>query len=251
MKKTLIILCILINTNIYGQIETAAAALLTTLGVIFSVEELEEKLELEATQWILENKPNIKVFEVKVLGKGLRNIVDLQKSSYMAFTVKEFLIKDLPDEKYNIYTKTNKNSVLIMYAFRGFINQYGVTMKEVYSELIDKEMWLDRMENLVNDITNTNKNVREVISKGRIGHRGVSSSLERNVSENPKKNEINFYKINSDTHIVSDYSEEFLFVYTGYLYGNRKTLGIFNKKTKRLIEMKEKTIRDIHKFLLE
>ena len=54
---------------------------------------------------------------------------------------------------------------------------------------------------------------------------------------------IPFYKINGDSYFISDYSDKMKLVY------NEKSLGIFLKETKVLVQLSRRSLRDVHDFL--
>ena len=56
--------------------------------------------------------------------------------------------------------------------------------------------------------------------------------------------DIKKFNVDGDSYIVSDYVDEFKYLY------NEKALGMFHIKTNRLFQVRSKSIMEIHEFLL-
>ena len=52
-----------------------------------------------------------------------------------------------------------------------------------------------------------------------------------------------FYNLTGDAYLATDYNEDVKFIY------NEKSLCVFLKKTKNLVQMRKKTIIETHTFL--
>jgi hypothetical protein len=244
MKKSfLIFISILIaNSNsFYSQDASEVAAGLAVGAAIaaVSVSSIKEEAELRATQYILSNYDNFKKFNVKaMISSSSTKLTDMSRASIIPFEVYEF---DIIDKDYGEYDfKVINRFILMCYGTSGFINQYGVRYNMVSWELIDKELWFKRLEKYVESSSNTSLDIAEALEEGFVVNKGVTKKGDFFNSTNLA---IEFYNLNSDSYIVSDYSDEFKYIY------NENSLGIFNKKTKVLSQIRRKTILEISKFL--
>ena len=95
MKKLLIILLslslFLSSRNSISQngAQTAAGIGLIAGGVI-SYEQQKEMYELEGTEWMLKNKPEIKAFSLKIIDLDGKKGSDLSNAEFYNFKVVEF-----------------------------------------------------------------------------------------------------------------------------------------------------------------
>ena len=96
----------------------AAATILAIGGVIASMENAKEQLELGATEWVLKNT-NMTQFNIETILMEGSKVSDVSRSSFVPFKLYEYEIIDLPDGAYefNIVSRY----VLMMYDFPGFI----------------------------------------------------------------------------------------------------------------------------------
>lgn len=256
MKKlyiTIILVCFLLKPNLsYSQdgsdIAVAAGALIALGGAIGSVNAAEEQLELKATEWVLANM-DMKKFNVEILSFGSTKLSDVSSTAVVPFKIYEFELKDLPDGETQ-FTIVNRY-VLIMYSFPGFISANGIDFTDVVYELVDKELWFKRMTNYVSSASSTDIDVALAIEEGIILNKGVTNGAKKTRSGaafgnnyEGKELKIRFYKLDEDSYIVSDYEDEFKYLY------NEKSLGMFHKPTGRLFQLKAKSIREMHEFLL-
>ena len=136
-----------------------------------------------------------------------------------------------------------KRYVLMMYGYPGFINEYGVRFDKVIWELVDKDLWLKRMEGYVKSSSNPTIDVSEALKNGYVVNKGVTNGKSSNTFLGSSNLAIEFYELNEDSYIVSEYSDDFLYVY------NEKSFGLVNKETGVLMQVKRKTILDISKYL--
>ena len=256
MKKlyiTIILVCFLLKPNLsYSQdasdIAVAAGALIAIGGVIGSVGAAEEQLELKATEWVLANM-DIKKFNVEVLSFGSTKVSDMSSTGVVPFKLYEFEINDMPNGEYQ-FTIINRY-VLLMYSFPGFISSNGIDYTDVFYELVDKDLWFKRMGGYVTSASNTDVDINTTLKEGIILNKGVTNGAEKTRGGAAFGNnydgddlKIRFYKLDGDSYIISDYEDEFKYLY------NEKSLGMFHKPTNRLFQVKAKFIRDIHSFLL-
>jgi len=253
MKRSYLILLILIlifkPKHNYAQDEGAAvaAAAILAIGVIASMENAEEQLELGATEWVLKNT-NMTQFNIETIVMEGSKVSDISRSSFVPFKLYEYEIIDSPDGTYefNIVSRY----VLMMYAFPGFITDAGIDFSKVRYELIDKTTWFKRMKGYIIAASNADPlTIDNALENGTILSKGVTASI-KNSSGRPYGNNysgddliIRFYKLDGDSYLVSEFSDD-----NKYLY-NEKSLGIFHKETERLFQVKTLSVRRITDFL--
>ena len=86
--------------------------------------------------------------------------------------------------------------------------------------------------------------VVEALEKGYVVNKGVTNIKQKTTVLNSRDLAIKFYDIDEDSYIVSDYTDDlFRLVY------NENSLGLFNKKTGVLVQLRRRTILDISKYL--
>ena len=78
--------------------------------------------------------------------------------------------------------------------------------------------------------------LKKALKEGKIVNTGVRAKKA--------KDDINFYKIGGDMYLVTDYSEDFKFVY------NERSFGMFLKETRDLVQIGRNDLIRIHKFIL-
>lgn len=101
--------------------------------------------------------------------------------------------------------------------------------------MIDSEEWM-KMMIAYTKVASEEKNeaaLREALLSGVIDNKGIKVK---------GKITIPFYKLDGDSYLVTDYSPTMKFVY------NEKSLCIFLKNTRNLIQMRRQTIIDTHLF---
>ena len=254
MKRRYILLLVLIlifkpKLN-YAQgedVAAAAAGLLAIGGIIASVENAKEQLELGATEWVLKNT-NMTQFNIETILMEGSKLNDISRSSFVPFKLYEYEIIDLPDGTYefNIVSRY----VLMMYAFPGFITDGGIDFSKIRYELIDKSLWFKRMTGYLTAASNADlSTITDALENGTILNKGVTATTKSS-SGRPYGNNYNgddliirFYKLDGDSYLVSEYSDD-----NKYLY-NEKSLGIFHKETERLFKVRPLSVRRITDFL--
>tara|TARA_Y100000739_G_C20541524_1_gene433790 strand:- start:164 stop:913 length:750 start_codon:yes stop_codon:yes gene_type:complete len=221
--------------------EEIAAATAVGVGIaLLSISQAKEMAELSATEWILGNT-DMKKFNVKTISFNGKKLKDMSSSSLIPFEVYEFDIDNKPNGDYEF--SVIKRYVLMMYGYPGFINEYGVRFDKVIWELVDKDLWLKRMEGYVKSSSNPTIDVSEALKNGYVVNKGVTNGKSSNTFLGSSNLAIEFYELNEDSYIVSEYSDDFLYVY------NEKSFGLVNKETGVLMQVKRKTILDISKYL--
>jgi hypothetical protein len=240
MKRNIILLIITVllipkfskaQNNNAAAIAGVAGGLLAIGAGIAAVEEMKERAELTATQWILANHPELKSFSLKTLDFNGKKLKDMSSTSVISFKIQEFN----PTDKIIL---DGKKQVLFGFTSFGWINEAGIDFNKVKWFLIDSEEWMNMMI-AYTKVSSSEKNetiIKEKIKKGRIVNNGVKIK---------SKLEIPFYKLEGDMYLVMDYSTEMKLIY------NEKSLGIFLKETGDLVQMARNNLIETHEFYFE
>ncbi|HEA20919.1 MAG TPA: hypothetical protein ENH87_08365 [Pricia antarctica] len=239
MKKTLLILCLIIYlfpNNIKGQNEGAAIAAvaggLVAIGAgIAAVEQMKEQAELTATEWFLTNHPEYSRFSLKTLAFDGKKLKDMSSTSVITFTIREFDIKDNEPE-------LGKKMVLFGFTSFGWINEYGIDFEKVEWFLIDSDEWMNMMieySKVASGEENTEL-IKKTLESGKVVNRGIKAK---------KGDDIDFYKIGGDMYLVTEYSPEMKFIY------NERSLGIYLNETMNLIQIGRGDLINIHEFFFD
>ena len=236
MKKTLlfIILALLISKQSFSQNNGATAvATIAAIGAIgagiAAIEDMKEQVELTATQWILENHPEMSSFSLKTLDFEGKKAKDMSNVSVITFKIQEFMPKDEP-------VLDGKKQVLLGFTSYGWIGEQGVDFNKVSWYLVDSDEWMKMMVAYAK-VSSSEKNdstLQETLTNGVIVNKGLRVK---------NKIVVPFFKLEGDMYLVTDYSPEMKLVY------NEKSLGIFLKKTNDLVQMRRGSVIDIHEFL--
>jgi len=242
--KLLVIIFLINPLNSFSQNNdnAAVAGAVVAAGIIaaLSVENAKESFELRATEWILNNTSMTK-FNVQTIAFSGVKMKDMSYASVIPFRVYEYDIINKSNGEYEF--EILKRYVLLAYGYPGFVNENGVNYKKVYWELIDKDMWFKRLEAYVKSSSNPTIDVVEALENGYVVNKGVTNKRQ-NMHVKSNDLAIRFYDIDEDSYIVSDYSDDmFRIVY------NENSLGLFNKVTGMLVQIRRRTILDISKYL--
>jgi hypothetical protein len=240
MKKSVLMLIILVllipkyskaQNNTAKDIATVAGGLLAIGVGIAAVEEMKERAELTATQWIVLNHPELKSFSLKTLDFNGKKLKDLSSTSVISFKIQEFN----PSDKIVL---DGKKQVLFGFTSYGWINETGIDFNKVKWFLIDSKEWMNMMV-AYSKVSSSEKNeaiIKEKLSTGKIVNNGIKVK---------NKVEVPFYKLEGDMYLVTDYSSEMKFIY------NEKSLGIFLKETGDLVQMGRNSLIETHEFYFE
>ena len=239
MKKITLVFLVLLSIlpkNMQSQgegepIAAVAGGLLAIGAGVAAVEQMKEQAELTATQWILENQPNLESFSLKTLDFDGKKLKDMSSASVMTFKIQEFEPSDKPD-------LNGKKQILFGFTSYGWISEYGIDFTKVKWHLIDADEWMNMMiayAKVSSDKSNENL-IEETLRDGKIVNKGVKTR---------KGEDIPFYKLDGDMYLVTDYSPEMKIIY------NEKSLGIFLKETRDLVQISRGAIIDIHEFFYE
>ncbi|WP_264520934.1 hypothetical protein [Flavobacterium sp. N1994] len=237
MKKILLILIVITllfpkQARAQNNTATAIAATVATAGLItaaiLSSEDMKERAELRATQWVLANHPEFTTFNLETFDFNGKKAKDMSTTTVISFKIQEFtpvMNPKLDGKKY----------VLFCFTSYGWISDQGMDFSKVNWYLIDGEEWLKMMVTYtkVSSEEKDEKVLKETLLAGVIENKGIKVK---------GKMVIPFYKLDGDSYLVTDYSSDMKFVY------NEKSLCIFLKKTGDLVQMRRQTIIDTHLF---
>lgn len=237
MKKSIILFLAftyLLSQSLKAQDNTATAVAAVAGGLaaigagIAAIEQMKEQAELTATQWILTNHPEYSKFSLKTLDFDGKKLKDLSSTSVITFKIREFEIKK------GLPVLGNK-LVLIGFTSFGWINEYGIDFTKVRWFLIDRNEWLNMMTSYskVASGENNEEIILEALKNGKIVNTGIKVKKGEN---------IDFYKIDGDMYLVTDYSPDMKFIY------NERSLGIYLKESMDLVQIGRGDLIKIHDF---
>jgi hypothetical protein len=132
MKFRILILILLLQANNFRaqKAEVAAAAVGAGIAIFAAAAAYDafvEKLENEATEWVLMNRPECKEFQLKIMNLRGEKITNLSEISSCTFVVKP---------------KEGKEFVMIWIVSEGWWNDFGVNFGRIVVEQFDKDRWL-------------------------------------------------------------------------------------------------------------
>lgn len=238
MKQSIILLItiiFLVPQNLKAQddgaIIAAAGGLLAIGSGIAAVQQMKEQAELTATEWFLTNYPNQNRFSLKTLDFDGKKLKDISATSVISFKIQEFDIVDNNPE-------LGKKYVLFGFTSFGWINEYGINFDKVKWFLIDGDEWMNMMTSY-SKVASGEKNeeiIREALKEGKVVNRGIRAK---------KGKDIDFYKIEGDMYLVTDYSPDMKFIY------NERSLGIYLKETMNLIQIGRGDLIEIQEYFFD
>ncbi|MEC7772616.1 MAG: hypothetical protein VX798_15645 [Bacteroidota bacterium] len=213
-----------------GAAIAAGVGALALIGAgVAAVEQMKERAELTATQWVLSNHPEMTSFSLKTIDFDGKKVKDMSSATLISFKIQEFEPKEdsvLDGQKF----------VLLGFTSHGWINEYGIDFSKVKWFMLDKTEWTKMMTAYVEVASGSDSVSEETIVEGKIVNRGVRVK---------GKNVLPFYKMSGDMYVVTDYSNEMKFVY------NERSLGIFLKDTRDLVQIKRGSLIELHEFFFE
>ena len=218
----------------------AAVAVASGIGAIaaaiVAIEQMKEQVELEATQYILSNFPEYDKFLLSTLDFDGKKMKDMSSTSVITFKMRLF---DFDYDQKKPKPVFGKNMVLFAFTSRGWVNQYGVDYSKIQWHLISRDEWTNMMTSYskLASKEEDDEKIKNILRDGYIVNKGIR--------DNKGKNKIDFYKIGGDMYLVTDYSEEFKFVY------NERSFGMYLKKTKDLVQIGRNDLIKIHNFLFD
>jgi hypothetical protein len=119
------------SIHVQAQKGEVVAATIGAGAAIFAAaaayEAFIEKLENEATEWVLMNRPECKEFQLKLMNLRDEKLTNLSEISSCTFIIKP---------------KEGKEFVLIWIVSEGWWNDFGVNFSRIIVEQFDNERWL-------------------------------------------------------------------------------------------------------------
>ena len=232
----LITIALLIPKQSKAQNDGAAAAavaggLLAIGAGIAAVKQMEEQAELIATQGILSNNPELTSFSLKTLAFDGKKLKDISSASVITYKIQEFIPELEPE-------LNGKKQILFGFTSHGWINEYGIDFNKVKWHLVDETEWMNMMVAYVK-VSSEEKNnatLEETLRTGKVVNKGVKIK---------SKLVIPFFKLTGDMYVVTDYSDDMKLLY------NERSLGIFLKETRDLVQIGRGDIIDIHNFFFD
>jgi len=239
MRKLLICLlatALLIPKQSHAQKDGAAVAavaggLLAIGAGIAAVKQMEEQAELTATQWILSNNPELTSFSLKTLAFNGKKLKDISSASVITYKIQEFSPVMKPE-------LNGKKQVLFGFTSHGWIGEYGINFDKVQWHLVDETEWMNMLVAYVK-VSSEEKSeatLQEILKEGKVVNKGVKVK---------SKLVVPFFKLTGDMYVVTDYSPDMKLLY------NERSLGIFLKETRDLVQIGRGDIIDIHNFFFD
>lgn len=212
-------------------INSVASQIIAVSNVVLSIKQMEAQAEHTATEWILNNYPNLTNFSLKTLDFENKKVTDMSDASVITYTIQEFVPGDNPKVD-------GKKYILFGFTSTGWISDYGINFNRVLWYLVDSDEWMNMMTAYVKTASSEENDsfIKETLLNGKIVNRGVRvrSSLT-----------IPFYKMSRDLYAVTDYNNLIKLVY------NERSLGIYLKETSNLVQIGRNKIINIHDFFFE
>lgn len=212
-----------------GVAVAAAVGGAIALGaIIASINQMEEQAELTATQWILHNHPELTSFALKTLSFDGKKAKDMSSATVIIYKIQEFHPQMEP-------VMNGKKQVLFGFTSPGWISEYGIDFNKVSWFLIDDVEWIKMMVAYVKVSSDekSESTLNESLKQGKIINNGVRIN---------GKLAIPFFKLSGYMYVVADYSPRLKLVY------NERSLGIYLKETRDLVQIGRYDIIDIHEF---
>lgn len=215
-----------------GAVIAGAVGALAAIGAgVAAVEQMKERAELTATEWLLANNPEITSFSLKTIDFDGKKLKDMSSASVITFKIQEFNPSDKPE-------LDGKKQVLLGFTSHGWINEYGIDFNKIKWFLIDESEWMRMMISYV-EVASSEKSkstLETTLREGRIVNKGVRIK---------SKMEIPFHELSGDMYVVTDYSDQMKFIY------NERSLGIFLKDTGDLVQIKRGSLIELHEFFFD
>jgi len=228
MKKSILILLIAgmfmpkqATAQNNDGVAAAAAGLLAIGGAIAAIEQIKENLEQVAVEQVLTAYPYLVNFELKSGSLKGTKLKDLSSVGVITFEITD---RD-SGEKY----------VLFAFTSHGWANEYGVDFSKLLWKNFTAGEWNKLMQNYIQTASGVELTVDEV-AQSKIVNTGVKQG---------SKFILKFDKIGGDVYLTSDYSDEFKIVF------NERSMGLYLKATRDLIQVRRKAIIKAHEHLNE
>ena len=210
----------------------AAVAGIAAIGSAIAINsQMKEMAELKATEWLLTEHPEFTSFSLKTLDFDAKKKKDASAVSIVTYKIQLFEPSNKPD-------LNGKKYVLFAFLSHGWVSQNGLDFNKFMWHLVDEKEWINMMTSYIKVASDEKsiENINKVLKEGKVVNRGVKVK---------GKVVIPFYKLEGDMYVVTDYSEMMKLLY------NEKSLGIFLKETRNLVQIGRGDIIEIHDFLVD
>ena len=210
----------------------AAVAGIAAIGSAIAINsQMKEMAELKATEWLLTEHPEFTSFSLKTLDFDAKKKKDASSVSIVTYKIQLFKPSNKPD-------LNGKKYVLFAFLSHGWVSQNGLDFNKFMWHLVDEKEWINMITSYIKVASDENniENINKVLKEGKVVNRGVKVK---------GKLVIPFYKLEGDMYVVTDYSEMMKLLY------NEKSLGIFLKETRNLVQIGRGDIIEIHDFLVD
>ena len=202
-------------------VAAAAAGLLAIGGAIAAIEQIKENLEQVAVEQVLTAYPYLVNFELKTGSLKGTKLKDLSSVGVITFEITD--------------RDSGKKYVLFAFTSHGWANEYGVDFSKLLWKNFTAGEWNKLMQNYIQTASGVELTVDEV-AQSKIVNTGVKQG---------SKFILKFDKIGGDVYLTSDYSDEFKIVF------NERSMGLYLKATRDLIQVRRKAIIKAHEHLNE
>ncbi|MAZ72337.1 MAG: hypothetical protein CMC70_04235 [Flavobacteriaceae bacterium] len=236
MKKTIliVILTFILMPKSSAQddgVLGAALGLAAIGGAIIAVDQMKEQAELRATEWLLNNRPEMSSFSLKTLAFDGKKAKDMSAVSVITYKIQEFQLQDKPE-------LNGKKYLLFGFTSYGWANEMGVDLSRVSWYMIDAAEWTNMMVAYVKTASDerNDSTIKERLKTGKIVNKGIKDGFDYTIP---------FFRLEGDMYAVRDYNEMMKLIY------NERSLGIYLKETSDLVQIGRGDIIDIHEFFNE
>jgi hypothetical protein len=228
MKKfalSLLIITLLFPNKSFSQnndeiaVAAAAGAVVGAVVGAIKINQIEEMLEQIAVEEVLSSYPYLVNFELKTSSLNGTKLKDISSVEIITYTITDI--------------DTNDKYVLFAFASFGWANEYGVDFTKLLWKNFNANEWNNLMKSYIKTASDVDLTLAEV-SESKIVNTGVKQG---------SKFILKFDKIGGDTYLTSDYSKEFKVIF------NERSLGLYLKSTKNLIQIRRRTIIEAHEHL--
>ncbi len=198
---------------------------------IVAVDQMKEQAELNATEWLLNHRPQMNSFSLKTLSFDGKKAKDMSSVTVITYKIQEFQLQDKPE-------LDGKKYILFGFTSYGWANEMGVDLNRIIWHLIDSEEWMNMMVAYVRTASEEKdeSKIRELLKSGKIVNKGIREGSNLTIP---------FYRMDGDMYTVTDYSDMMKLIY------NERSLGIYLKETENLVQIGRGDIIDIHEFFIE
>jgi len=275
--KSFLLILSLISITVNGQSRgekaaVGAGAALAIGAAAFQIHQLIEMWELTATEYVLDTRPEAQEFTLK-LNKPFANSTkwsDVSNVSILSFNIGY--------SKY-IDAENSNREVLLMFLDPGYMTQYGIDLTLVSWRYISKDEWNELLKVYVSNAVGFNviederayvyekikpaSNKKYEIEQTIISNQGDTINYGKTTmyvpldkmqigtkwlyyGAGPNSNRVDIVplqKLGGDSYVRSPFSENMDVLY------NERSMGLYLKDSRRLIQLSKSVVNSIHDFL--